>query len=313
MQTSHKLTRIFVALFTLVVLAISAMAGTDPSNIAISDQKAGSVLVFPHYTSNSQTKADTRISITNVGASTTKVHVLLLDKTCAQADYFVCPTANGSVVDKASNLDPDNTGYIVAYAVDAMGAPVAANRLIGNAFVNDGEWIGNYGAEAFWYGPDVFGSAAGNDAAKTDSARLDFYGAPCEFAVEIQSPKDAIQKIITVGLAGDVNNMNVNGSAQVGVGFAYNAQERGGSFAKLLTGACYSEAFITDTNPRVPTTLGVVIGAGNAGHLKFSVGAAVGLILTSNKSKSGFSGIRTLHKTKTTSSTLYVPQFMPTC
>ena len=310
MQTSHKLTRIFVALFTLVVLAISAMAGTDPDNIGVSDQKAGSVLVFPHYTSNSQTKADTRISITNVGAATTKVHVLLLDKTCAQADYFVCPTANGSVIDKASNLDPDNTGYIVAYAVDAMGAPVVANRLIGNAFVNDGEWIGNYGAEAFWVGRDA--EVADVAPAKTDSAALGFI-APCEFAVEIQSPKDAIQKIITVGLAGDVNNMSVNGSAQVGVGFAYNAQERGGSFAKLLTGACYSEAFITDTNPRVPTTLGVVIGAGNAGHLKFSVGAAVGLILTSNKSKSGFSGIRTLHKTKITKSTLYVPQFMPTC
>ncbi len=311
MQTSHKLTRIFVALFTLVVLAISAMAGTDPENIGVSDQKAGSILVFPHYTSNSQTKADTRLSITNVGASTTKVHVLLLDKTCAQADYFVCPTANGSVIDKASNLDPDNTGYIIAYAVDAAGAPVAANRLIGNAFVNDGEWIGNYGAEAFWWGTDVFGEDIKDT--KTDIAAITFSGAPCEFAVEIQSPKDAIQRIITVGLRGDVNTMSVGGSAQVGIGFAYNAQERGGSFGKLLTGGCYSVADITDTNPRVPTTLGVVIGSGNGGHLKFSVGAAVGLLLTSNKSKSGFSGIRTLHKTKTTASTINVPQFMPTC
>ena len=312
MQTSHKLTRIFVALFTLVVLAISAMAGTDPDNIGVSDQKAGSVLVFPHYTSNSQTKADTRLSITNVGAGSVKVHVLLLDKTCAQADYFVCPTANGSIVDKASNLDPDNTGYIVAYTVDNNGAPSNQNRLIGNAFVNDGEWIGNYGAEAFWAGAETKGLGDVRMETKTDYGVLGFF-APCEFAVEIQSPKDAIQKIITVGLAGDVNTMRVTGSAQVGVGFAYNAQERGGSFAKLLTGACYSEAFITDTNPRVPTTLGVVIGAGNAGHLKFSVGAAVGLILTSNKSKSGFSGIRTLHKTKTTEAALFVPQFMPTC
>ena len=311
MQTSHKLTRIFVALFTLIVMTAAALAGTDPSNIGVSDQKAGSVLVFPHYTSNSQTKADTRISITNVGAATTKVHVLLLDKTCAQADYFVCPTANGSIVDKASNLDPDNTGYIIAYAVDANGTPTTANRLIGNAFVNDGEWIGNYGAEAFWAGTDV--SPSDLQDGKTDVAALNFYGAPCEFAVEIQSPKDAIQKIITVGLNGDVSAMTVWGSAQSGVGFAYNAQERGGSFAKLLTGACYSEAFITDTNPRVPTTLGVVIGAGNAGNLRFSIYAGVGLILTSNKSKSGFSGIRTLHKTKTVATQLIVPKFMPTC
>ncbi len=310
MQTSHKLTRIFVALFTLIVMTAAALAGTDPSNIGVSDQKAGSILVFPHYTSNSQTKADTRLSITNVGASTTKVHVLLLDKTCAQADYFVCPTANGSVIDKASNLDPDNTGYIIAYAVDAAGAPVIANRLIGNAFVNDGEWVGNYGAEAFWGGQDAGGQDANDN--KTDYGVLAFTP-PCEFAVEIQSPKDAIQRIIMVGLAGDVNTMNVYGSAQVGIGFAYNAQERGGSFGKLLTGGCYSVADITDTNPRVPTTLGVVIGSGNGGNLRFSTTASVGLLLTSNKSKSGFSGIRTLHKTKTTTSYLYVPKFMPTC
>ena len=154
------------------------------------------------------------------------------------------------------------------------------------------------------------GEAANNP--KTDTANL-VLKAPCEFAVEIQSPKDAVQRVIVVGLRGDVNTMAVSGAAQEGTGFAYNAQEQGGSFQKFLTGSCFSDTLITNSFPRVPTTLGTIINTGNAGHLRFSIGAGVGLLMTAKNSQSRFYGIRTLHKTKTTQVTLTVPVFMPTC
>src|SRR4051812_45299126 len=106
MQTSHKLARIFVALFTLVVLAAAAMAQAIPTDISVSDQKAGSVLVYPYYNSNSQTKADTRITLSNLHATqTVAVHLFFLDKSCSQADTYVCLTPNASVALKASEFD----------------------------------------------------------------------------------------------------------------------------------------------------------------------------------------------------------------
>ncbi len=289
--------------------ACSGGAVVDGGNVPITDQKAGSMLVFPYYTNAGQ--ADTRIQITNAGVDPVKVHILLLDKSCQQLDYYACITPNGSLTDKASVFDPANTGYIIALAVNDTGQPIVANRLIGNAFVNDGEYVDNYGAEAFWGGAEYVPSVVANNT-KNNTANLTLK-APCEFAVEIQSPKDAVQRVIVAGLRGDVNMMSVSGAAQEGTGFAYNAQEQGGSFQKFLTGSCFSDALITNTFPRVPTTLGTIINTGNAGHMRFSIGAGVGLLMTAKNSQSRFYGIRTLHKTKTTQVTLTVPVFMPTC
>ncbi len=316
MRTSHKLTRIVVTLFALAMLSLAAFAGDNPVDPGISDQKAGSILVFPYYTNVGQ--SDTRIQITNVGAGSAgnyaRLHILLMDKGCQQLDYYACITPNGSLVEKASTFDPTNSGYIIVLVVDPDGKPdPARNWIIGNAFVNDGDYVGNYGAEAFWGNKNdsEFISSQYTDS-KIDTATLTLK-VPCEFAVEIQSPADAVQRVIVAGLTGNVNTATVSGSAQVGTGFAYSYNEQGGSFQKFLTGGCFSDALITTTIPRVPKTLVGLIPSSFAGHLRFSVTAGVGLLLTSNKSKSGWSGIRTLHKTKTTTTALTVPVFMPTC
>ncbi len=149
MRTSHKLTRLILALTTLVVFSALAMAQTPPVNTQVSDQKAGSVLVYPYYISSTgQIKSDTRISITNTSgylgnaaqqlANLARVHIFLLNgATCTQADLFVCLTPNATATFKTSEYDPDNSGYVIAVAVDANGQPMANNVLIGNAFVND--------------------------------------------------------------------------------------------------------------------------------------------------------------------------------
>ena len=129
----------------------AANLNNDPVNVALSDQKAGSVLVFPYYTSKASTKADTRLSITNVGTQQAYAHIFLLDgATCQQADYSVCITPNGSFNFKASEVDPETTGWVLVVVTDAQGRPIQNNTLVGNAFLKDGLYVGNYGAEAFW-------------------------------------------------------------------------------------------------------------------------------------------------------------------
>ncbi|MBS1810999.1 MAG: hypothetical protein JST84_22745 [Acidobacteria bacterium] len=313
MQTSHKLTRIFVALFTLIVLSMAAMAQTD---INVSDQKAGSVLVYPYYNSNSQIKADTRITLSNLSATqTVAVHLFFIDKNCSQADTFACLTPNASIAMKASEFDPEQLGWILAVAVNRTGIPYNPNTLIGNAFVSDGDYVGNYGAEAFRDITDI--RDEGNMVASFAIQ------APTAFAIEIQSPLDATgQKIVTVGLRGDIVNAQTRGAAQRGTGVVYNGNEKPfGSFSPFLNGGCRAEAIISATSPRVPLGLSNLIPSGQVGTLRFNVGTtdnngvvnggAVGLLMTPKNNK--WSGIRTLHKTAEVKSAIAIPSFLPGC
>jgi hypothetical protein len=173
MRTSHKLTRLFLALTALMALASVSFAqpivGTATNGatnqIQVSDQKPGSVLVFPYYVSDINAKWDTRITISNTATGNIPVnaqgnfglytnsiivHVFMVQgSNCSQADFFLCLTKGASMSFRMLEQDPGVTGTLIAVAVDYQGLPVSWNALIGNAFVNRGTWQGNYGAEAF--------------------------------------------------------------------------------------------------------------------------------------------------------------------
>ena len=174
MRTSHRLTHLFSLIAALMLMGISAFAqiGAD-ANVQVSDQKAGSILVFPFYGSDGTQANDTRITITNVGpagiataintanviSNSLNVHLFWLDgSSCSQADGYICFTKFQQWVLRASDWDPvTSRGVLIAVAVDTMGYPISYNGLIGNAFVNCNvtqsgateRWLGNYGAEAF--------------------------------------------------------------------------------------------------------------------------------------------------------------------
>lgn len=309
MQTSHKLTRVFFALMTLIVLAAAALAQAPVAdgNIDVSDQEPGSALVYPYYTSDSQTKGDTRVTLSNVGTQEAAVHLFFFDRSCNQADTFVCLTPNASISIKASEFDPDvKGGWLLAIGVTRNGLPFNYNSLIGNAFVNSGDEVGNYGAEAI---RDFTPGAVANDPTQATIT----FNAPTRLAVEIQSPNDALgQKIVTVGLSGSITDMKVSGAGHTGIGELYNGNEKPfGSFSKLLTDGCRAEATISTTVPRVPLGLGVLIPSGQVGTMKFNVIRAVGLLITPKNNK--WSGIRTLHKLAEAATTITFPVFSPGC
>src|SRR6185436_13679900 len=109
-----------------------------PASSMISDQKAGSVLIYIIYTSSSDPiRQNTRLSLTNTDpARPIAVHLFFVDgSTCSVADANICLTANQTSSFLASDLDPGTTGYIVAVAVDANGCPTNFNFLIGDEYV----------------------------------------------------------------------------------------------------------------------------------------------------------------------------------
>ncbi|MFN7930128.1 MAG: hypothetical protein U0Y68_19830 [Blastocatellia bacterium] len=285
-----------------------------------SGQRAGSVLVFPYYTSKAATNADTRMTISNISnaativANTAYVHLFFVDgATCQQSDLFLCLTPNASFSFKASEYDPESTGWALAVAVDREGRPIQNNTLIGNAFVSDGNYVDNYGAETFWA---HFAQPATLNANGT--ATLPFNGAgydraPNEFAVEIQSPVDVVgQRIVTSSLNGDLTTGQLNGAAQFGTALVYNGNEKPfGSFSAFLSGNCQAAATITTTQPRVPNGMAVMIPSGQTGWMRVKVGGAVGLILTPRTA--AWKGIRALHKTAFADAALTIPVFRPIC
>jgi hypothetical protein len=347
MITSHKLTRLFLAMASLVSLAslsfgqvpTTGALGAQVNQIEVSDQKPGSILVFPYYTSNAQTKADTRITISNLAGTlsplpqppnpgtiaatgTIIVHVFFLrGSDCQQSDMFVCLTKGASISVKASEQDPEVTGYVVAVAVNEMGRGSHANALIGNAFVSTPDVAGNYGAEAFAALPvpqvaNPFGFELPMNPDNTQNLNLDgvqFDRAPDQFAVEIQSPNDATgQTIVHASVNGDIAGAAMTNVSQLGTGLVVRGDEKQGSFVRFISGNCQSVNVINAGAPRVPTGLGVFLPKGSIGTMVYNTSAgSVGLLLTPKSN--AWSGIRTLHKTRTRNARLVVPVFMPVC
>ena len=281
----------------------------------VSAQKTGSVLVFPYYTSALGGGSDTRLTISHTGGGTALnyVHLFMIDgATCQASDFYLCLTPNASFSFRTSDYDPGVTGYVLAVAVNAQGIPIRNNAFLGNAFVNTPEFADTYGAEAFAANSEAVALVA-NDTAQLFFDSIGYDGIPNQFAVEVQSPLDAPnQQLVLASLNGNLTTSQLSGAAQVGTGLVINGNETPtGSFINWLTGGCQVIAQVTATTPRVPSGMSKVIPKGQSGTILFNVGGAVGLVMTPRTTM--WSGIRTLHKTRTAVRTITIPVFAPTC
>src|SRR5262249_11485626 len=126
------------ALLTLSGAVFAADPGlTYPITSEVSDQKAGSLLVFNTYTSSASAPAqeNTRINITNTHPTDFAfVHLFFVEGTsCGVADTFICFTPNQTASFTTADADPGTRGYIVALAVDFRdGTPAFFHLLIGD-------------------------------------------------------------------------------------------------------------------------------------------------------------------------------------
>ena len=293
---------------------VSCPPNTAPTTISASGQKAGSILVFPYYTSKASTKADTRLTLSNVGAAQTIVHLFLIaGSNCQQADLYVCLTPYASISIKASDYDPETTGWMMAVAVDKDGFPVQNNALVGNAFLKEDNYIDNYSAVSFAARSADVATRGSNNTAVLQFNNSGYDAVPDQFAVELQSPLDAVgQKVVTVGLSGNLNNSALSGASQIGTGLVINGNEKpSGSFVAWLSGGCQATALINASAPRVPGSMSTMIPKGQVGTMFFRIGSGVGLIMSPRGN--AWSGIRGLQFTHETFTTITIPVFSPSC
>ncbi len=287
-------------------------------NLGPSDQKAGSVLVFPLVVANVTKTADTRITISNISSKkSATINFYYISENCSVLDtpgMFLTP--NQSLIFAASDLYPVDRGYLIVVAFDPnTNCPIQNNVLMGSAYVklpsgylgtggpvNDG-----YNAEAFWAYQNPACPIAGT------TALLNFDGVtydkvPSSFVVQVQQPAlSPGQTIITAGLSGSVETGVISGAATTGTSLVRDAGKSGPkllSISSLLVGTCFGRNNL-DSHPNIIQINNTLSGSGY-GTLEFNTMGGVGLLITPSGGK--WAGIQPLHTVGLKDVTLEIPR-----
>jgi hypothetical protein len=331
MRTSRKLTQSLLALFALVVMSASAFAAdpglTYPPTSEVSDQKAGSILIYNFYTSvaGQEASANTRINITNTSStSPAYVHLFFVASGCSVADNFLCLTKNQTATFLISDVDPGMKGYIVAVAVDLdNGCPIAFNHLIGDEFIKTADGFqANLGAEAI--AALYNGVLAGCDET-SPTATLRFNGVvgsgynclPRVLALSsIPPPSSADTKVIINRISGSL----LTSADTIGSMFGWLFDDAENAFSFTISGGCQYEDTWKGNIPRVTPRIGVIIPAQRSGWGKVwatNDRAILGAMIvksTGGEGSDSFSGGHNLHKLTLTCVDSYtMPIFPPSC
>ena len=127
----------------LVLLALlSPVRAADPGlplpeTTEASDQKLGSLLIFPFYSSSATAPAseDTRLALTNTNPTmpvTVMLHFINGESGAVRISYL-CLQPNQIITFTASAFDPGVRGFAIILAVNNIGAPIKFNHLVGEA------------------------------------------------------------------------------------------------------------------------------------------------------------------------------------
>lgn len=325
---------------TVLVKVATDVGRVTPITSEVEDQKPGSVLFFPIYTSDAVNAnlQNTRISITNTsGKDSACVHLFALDgSSCAELDGYTCLTPNQTTTFLASDFDPGATGYLMAVAVDCdTGVPIGFNCLIGDEYVKfSSGHAANLGAMAV-SAVSVFpaGNPAGgftSEAGADVTATLKFDGLRYNrlprvlIADNIPSPTDGNATMLIVNRIG--GNLLQGGSLIGGIaGVLYDDTENPYTFS-TNQGSCQFRAVLSNTFPRTFTPFNQIIFTGHAGWMKFFgvddargsekalFGAMINFNMAASANSSAYNQGHNLHYTTLTDKAeIIVPVVFPNC
>lgn len=292
-----------------------------------SDQKGGSVLIYPIYTSDASSGnlQNTRINLTNTSVmEKVCVHLFAVDgASCSVLDMFVCLTANQTVSFLTSDLDPGSTGYMVALAVDCTtGLPKGFNCLIGDEYVKFSS-----GHQANLAAVSVAASLVNpvglDPSISTATLKFDGYAynrLPRVLASDaVLSTENGNSTMMIIDRIG--GNLSTAG-ATIGniTGVLIDDAETAFSFTANL-GVCQERRVLSNSFPRTLTPFTRVIPAGRTGWMKFwrfEDGALIGSQINFNPNAGSNAGAfnqgHNLHAlTLTDKAEIIVPIFIPSC
>jgi hypothetical protein len=292
----------------------------------LSDQKAGSVLIYPVYTSDAVNGAvqNTRISITNIHPSrAASVHLFFVDgATCSVADSYICLTANQTATVLASDIDPGATGYLVAVATDSGGCPINFNYLIGDDFVKfSSGHAANLGAEAI---AALAGGLTACNANTASAVTLNFDGVSYNMLPRVLASSGLLSRADgndTILIIDRIGGSLLTGAATINglFGLMYDDAEKPLSFQIAGATRCQYRAPVSDirTVPRYDT----FIPSGRTGWMRLwgatdiaILGVQINFNANASSNAGAFNQGHNLHKlTLTNAGSVTIPVFPPNC
>lgn len=298
-----------------------------PARSEVTDQKAGSVLVYPVYTSSvADPKQNSRLSITNTHPNLPGfVHLFFVADNCSVSDAFICLTPNQTTTFQASDLDPGTTGYLVAVASSGVtGCPVNFNYLIGDEYVKFASGhAANLGAEAISAiaGSGFWASCNNNSV----SAVLAFDGVsynrlPYVVAVDsIGSRADGNDTMLVLDRIGGDLRTGPSGLGAV-FGVFYNDAEASLSFT-LNSASCQFRFIVNNTVPRITPRFDQFVTAGRSGWMRLyqrdgaaMLGSVINFNANAGTNAGAFNQGHNLHHLTLTDTASYIiPVFPPSC
>lgn len=297
-----------------------------PAGSEMSDQKAGSVLIYNIYTSGatSGNTQNTRLNITNVHSVLPAfVHLFFVAEGCSVADSYICLTPNQTASFLASDLDPGTTGYLVAVVVDPRGCPRNFNYLIGDEYVKfTSGHAANLGAQGFAAIPGGLPLCDGNSVTSTIAFDgISYNRVPRTVAASsVGSRADGNDTLLILNRIG--GNLGLGASTLSTVfGILYDDSENSLSFS--VTGSCQLRNSLSNNFPRTTPRFETFIPAGRTGWLKiFSqpptdigiLGSQINFNPNAASSAGAFNQGHNLHALTMSATNSYViPVFPPSC
>lgn len=328
MSLQKYIPRVLLALCASVWLAWPTLAADPgsglPSGSEVSDQKEGSVLVYPYYTSSlvSPNMQDTRISITNSSTNATVVlRLFFVGGSGAVTAYFICLTPNQTAAFLVSELDPGFTGFIVAVAIGLVsGEPINFNFLTGAA---DIKLASGHRASLKAEAIAAIANPPTSWVAGDNAATLNFDG------VNYNRLPRALSVDTLRSAAGGNSTLLILIRITGAYTFPFAVNAIGAVTGALLDDTAVSTGFsFTAATPQLVQTLSdsfpatmpgytTLIPPGRTGWLKLWTNTDAGLfgaVINFNPSASAFSGGRNLRKlTLSTANSLTIPVTPPIC
>lgn len=312
----------------LVVACQQGMPGMAlPMDTESGDDRPGSILIFPFYSSMASAPAreNTRISLTNISNSNSvTLHLFFVsDESSSVADVFTCLTPNQTNSFLTSDIDPSSAGYVIAIAVHKVtGCPIKFNSLLGQSSIKLEDGLAAMlAAESFSALADVPAVCAGS----TSASEIRFDGIAYSRAtrtLNTSSIPSASEGYSTLLILDRLGGSLLTGASTIGQvnGIVFNDAEAGFSFT-VNTSRRQFRSRINDSFPRTAPRMSAVIPAGRTGWCKLSLaseGALVGAMIIAHPqasiSSGAHSGGRNLHRASLTDTArLTIPVFPPSC
>lgn len=314
--------------FVLLSTGVAAAQGSGeeyPATAEASDQKAGSVLLYPYYTSASGggNAQNTRINITQTAdvPLATRIYFIRNDGTINAR--HLCLQAKETQSYLTGTYDAGRTGYILIVAVDANGCPLAANTMVGDVSVKlstgHSASLTAYAYAALFNGT-LSGCGPGSTTANVNLDGSDYNRSPRTVAIDkIPSRADGNDTLMVLTrVGGNLASGNIPGIGDVsGSLFDHNGTAFSFSFNAAQPHLVRS---ISDSFPTTSPPFNTVVPAGTKGWMKMAGDADIGLVgavinfnPNAAASASAFNGGHGLRALTVTPAASYVVPVAPGC